>query len=104
MDEKGDLVEALDDDAVIVDYEVSEAKTMKDCLKSFVVKWLDKKKFTKDPQFNVGIGLTKNQKCGDYRKTFPKGMTIVVSYTELNEGTQKPRFPRFKEIRAEQIS
>ena len=92
----------MDDDAIIIGYNQSTAKTTTNCLGSFIVKWHDKKKFAKDPKFNVGTGLTKQQKCGDYQTMFPIGTVIVVNYTELNEKTQIPRFPRFKEIRAEQ--
>lgn len=102
LDDKGKLIHTLDDDAVILDYEISTATTKAGCLKSFVVKWADKSKFPKDPKFKVGGGLTKAQTCGDYKKEFPVGTIIVVSYTELNDKTQAPRFPRFKEIRAEQ--
>src|SRR5437870_9623109 len=77
IDEKGQLVNSLDDDAVIIGYNISKAKTTEGCLGSFNVKWLDKKKFPKDPLWAVGTGLTKLQKCGDFKKTFPIGTIIV---------------------------
>jgi ATP-dependent DNA ligase len=102
LDEKGELIHVLDDDAVILGYTVSTAKTTEGCLGSFQVEWKDKAKFPKNPKFSVGTGLLKIQKCGEYQKNFPIGTVIVVNYTELIEKTQAPRFPRFKEVRAEQ--
>lgn len=82
-----------DSEAVIIGYNAGNGK-FTGMLGSFTVRDLDNPKIT----YNVS-GLN-NEIRRNYKKTHPIGTVITVCYTELT-AAKKPRFPRYKGIRAD---
>jgi ATP-dependent DNA ligase len=91
--ETKELIHIYDRNAIIIDYKTSD-KWYKDsgeaAMKSLVCCWEDDKNVI----FSVSGGITKDQKCDDYKALFPVNTIINVLYNEINEDSGKPRFPR----------
>tara|TARA_R100001163_G_C5068196_1_gene208157 strand:+ start:7549 stop:8727 length:1179 start_codon:yes stop_codon:yes gene_type:complete len=95
---KNEMVHLLDEVGIITGYNYNYAKMKPDgkaILKSVLVKWVDKEKYYKDPEFSVSHHITQKEKRGNFRDLFPIGQKVKIVFNQLFESSQKPRFPRY---------